>query len=216
MVNQYQMIIPENKHASNILLTEQFVFKNTHAYTCTYTHITANNVKRHSGFEKWTRMDIWKYWREKKDKWCWYIKLFSQNKICEVDEPTVTNKRTSMTKDNSSIDKRSPMRAHYWSCSWNQRSWPWPMTHDNEHLWIKTNGLEGKQLLQDSLCVCVISMFCLIFGLSFKLGFGLWERLQEQRADVKVQGYKRDGNAWCETRQKWIKGRKDKCRKVKI
>lgn len=46
------MIIPENNHANNILPMEQLVFGKTHAYTCTYTHKIANNVKRDNRLEK--------------------------------------------------------------------------------------------------------------------------------------------------------------------
>lgn len=63
-----------------------------------------------------------------------------------------------------------------------------------------------------SLCVCLASLFCLVFGFPLKFGFNLLRgRPQEQRASVRRQGNKWGEDAWWEIHKESIKVQKNKC-----
>lgn len=48
---QYQVVRPEDIHTSNIIWTEQVIFRKKYVYTCTHTHtITISGEKKETEF----------------------------------------------------------------------------------------------------------------------------------------------------------------------
>lgn len=81
---QCQVVSPENTHASNILQTEQVVFRNTYVYAYTYVNTIAISEKRRHVSEGEQGRGVYTYRRSgerKGRKKCGYIIISKNSKM---------------------------------------------------------------------------------------------------------------------------------------